>query len=445
MVETAVRKIRPLSLLVIVAAMAAASGCLKLNDHTPREAGVADTAGAIGDAAGGAGGGAGGAAGGDAAAPGMGGAGGGGAGGTVAGGAGGSDAGGAGGASTGGGGGSPSGAGGAPPPATGGVSGTDTASPPSSPDTATVCTPGQTRCAANNVSEICIGTGWTMKETCPRVCVVATGACGGDCKPGEKRCGSDQTPETCGAMGTWERGTKCSFMCTGTGTCSGCAADGECTGGQICVSNRCAAPKCGDGRKSGAEKCDDTSIGKTDLGSCAPDCSGEYSKKFIRHTQEAYRGNLGGPAGADKLCQAKFGANYKALIVGGGRRATVTPRKGDGQTDWVLRRWAHYHNQNDQLLWRTDDVALLGIRDGQRQNLFAGAWPETEAYDYPWAGFDENWVTVAENYTANEPTGTCAGWTTDAPNTFGTFPMVDLRNGSFEPCGSAQPLLCVEQ
>jgi hypothetical protein len=37
------------------------------------------------------------------------------------------------------------------------------------------------------------------------------------------------------------------------------------------------------------------------------------------------------------------------------------------------------------------------------------------------------------------------GWTSDGSGVWGTFPLKNLTMGSYEPCGSAQPLLCVEQ
>ncbi len=55
----------------------------------------------------------------------------------------------------------------------------------------------------------------------------------------------------------------------------------------------------------------------------------------------------------------------KALLVGATRRATVAPFAGDQQLDWVIRKYTYYYNSNNQLLWRTDGIALLGVRDGQ--------------------------------------------------------------------------------
>lgn len=213
-------------------------------------------------------------------------------------------------------------------------------------------------------------------------------------------------------------------------------AGGSGTGGTV-------PGRCGDGQKDATEVCDGGGSGSTALGSCNPECTGFYEKKFIRETRERYSGNLGGPAGADTICRAEFGSGWKALLVGGGRRATVAPAKGDGQLDWVVRKYTHYYNENDELVWRTDDVALLGVRAGQRMNLYADAFFRLDFY--PWGGFDSNWVEVPRSDVVGADSGTCAGWSTIAVNEIGTFPLPDLTMGRTEPCGGSAPLLCVQQ
>jgi hypothetical protein len=69
-----------------------------------------------------------------------------------------------------------------------------------------------------------------------------------------------------------------------------------------------------------------------------------------------YSTNLGGIAGADSKCQAECGAGWKAMLVGGTRRATVTPYVGDEQLDWVIAKYTHHYNVHDQLIWRTDEI-----------------------------------------------------------------------------------------
>jgi hypothetical protein len=141
----------------------------------------------------------------------------------------------------------------------------------------------------------------------------------------------------------------------------------------------------------------------------------------------------------DTKCQAEFGTKYKALLVGGSRRATMTPLKGDNQADWVTRRYTYYYNGLDQLVWRTDDVNLLGVRDGQRMNLYGKAFTEAQ---YPWSGFATDWTTVPDMQFGG---GTCMGWTYAQLDQQGSFCFDDLSNAAGEPCSASQRILCVEQ
>jgi hypothetical protein len=210
--------------------------------------------------------------------------------------------------------------------------------------------------------------------------------------------------------------------------------EGKCT-------DRCVdAPFCGDGKKNGDEACDG-GVQSQELGSCNPECTGYYEKKFIRVTFNTYpAGELGGIVGADAKCELELGAGWKALIVGGGRRATVTPLKGDGAKDWVLQKYTHYFSYyEDKLLWRTDELPLLGVRDGKRVNVYAAAFASA---DYPSSGWASDWTTLPDD--AAKYQGTCAGWTSTSAG-WATFTRADLTQGQSESCSTAMPLLCVEQ
>ncbi len=205
---------------------------------------------------------------------------------------------------------------------------------------------------------------------------------------------------------------------------------------------------CGNNIKEPDEVCDEGSNPPNELGRCAPDCSTYVDKKFILSTSIQfvggngghYDGNLGGPSGADAVCQEVFnhrGGKWKALLVGGGRRATTTPYMGDNQQDWVIKKYTFYYNSKDELIWRTDALALLGIRDGARVNLFANAHSE----GYPWGGWQTDWT----EQPSTDSNGTCLGWKSKSADEWGTFPLNDLKKGAGDPCSYTMPLLCVEQ
>jgi hypothetical protein len=218
----------------------------------------------------------------------------------------------------------------------------------------------------------------------------------------------------------------------------GAANDAAAYGEDKCTDRCKPAPYCGDGKKNGDEACDDAVPGD-DLGACNPECSGYYEKKFIRATFNTYAaGELGGVAGADAKCVLEFGAGWKALLVGGGRRATVTAFIGDGATDWVIKKYTHYFSYfEEKLLWRTDELPLLGVRDGKRVNVYAAAF---KVGNYPWSGWAEDWTTLKDE----EYQGTCAGWTSTAAG-WGSFALPNLMPSASESCSTGSILLCVEQ
>jgi hypothetical protein len=203
----------------------------------------------------------------------------------------------------------------------------------------------------------------TPPEECDLGAALNTGAYGGctaACKLGP-RCGDGvkNGPEECD---------------------QGAANKAGAYGKGLCTSDCKNAPYCGDATRNGPEVCDNGGTGATDLGACNPECSGYYEKKVIKPTNQFYSTNMGGPAGADGICQGEFGPGWKALLVGGSRRATVTPLKGDGATDWVIQKYTYYYNLSGQMLWRTDDIPLLGVHAGQRQAIYADVFTNGGTY-----------------------------------------------------------------
>jgi hypothetical protein len=293
------------------------------------------------------------------------------------------------------------------------------------------CQLGDKRCGEGGLEE-CIDSGcaiWGPATPCPAPTM---------CQPGgtSATCGC---PEPCPLGGTscGERGVRDCIVQNG---CRVWGSERTCP--SFCKQTDLGASCCGDGVRGPDEVCDDGVVSATDLGSCNPECTGFYQKKLIRETSALYTGDLGGAAGADRFCQEELGSGWKALIVGGGRRATVTPLQGDGQIDWVISKYTHYYNASDQLLWRTDETPLLGVSNGQRMNTYAPAFFN---FSYPWGGYDSSWVEVTRNDTIGQLAGTCLGWSTTDRQENGTFPFPDLTIGDQEPCSELQPLLCVQQ
>lgn len=208
-----------------------------------------------------------------------------------------------------------------------------------------------------------------------------------------------------------------------------------------CTTDCKNAPYCGDGAINGPEICDSGGSTSTAVGACNPECTGFYGKRAILPTMNDYSTDLGGAAGADVICQTEYGSGWKALIVGGGRTATTTPWLGDDPQDWVIEKYMYYYNGDNQLIWQTGGVPLLGVVGGQRVNTYAPAFPTTGSY--PWSGWADDWTTI--------PDGECEGWTLgnytgpDGGFESGYFAFADLRQAATEPCGSTSFLLCVEQ
>ncbi|MEO8983371.1 MAG: DUF1554 domain-containing protein [Polyangiaceae bacterium] len=254
------------------------------------------------------------------------------------------------------------------------------------------------------------------------------GAAGGDAVAG----GAGASASTCG-NGKLDAGEDCDQGAANSSTAYGV---GLCT-------NQCkVAPYCGDKIRNGSEACDGGATGSTTLGDCNPECTGFYEKRVIAPTLDNYSTNLGGIAGADAKCAIQFGADYKALVVGATRRATVTPLKGDQPLDWVIEKYRYYYNNLNELLWRTDEVPLLAVRDGKRQDIYANAFAPGGAY--PWSGYALDWTTYDDAVSATTYAGTCDSWTSDTTG-WGSFVGADLRPGSSELCGARAFILCVEQ
>src|SRR5262249_50242543 len=120
-----------------------------------------------------------------------------------------------------------------------------------------------------------------------------------------------------------------------------------------------SGPRCGDGVVNGPEVCDAGTVYSSSMpaGVCRPDCSGTVQERLIGVTANRFSPRQDGVTGADAICQATLGASYKALLVGGGRTASISYYSGKNQMDWVLQPYTRYVSlETGALVFITDDT-----------------------------------------------------------------------------------------
>jgi cysteine-rich repeat protein len=167
--------------------------------------------------------------------------------------------------------------------------------------------------------------------------------------------------------------------------------------------------ECGNGVIEAGEACDDGDANALEPDACAPDCSTIIETKQLASSAEinglAFQPNP--VAYADSRCQP----GYKAMFVfGNGRVATTVPWQSVGSVDWPVKPYTAYVNGQDELVWVTDDVALLAVRDGAHED------PIVEYL--PCDGFCIAFTMLsglADDGTTSV-SGNCDGWTTNSQN-----------------------------
>ena len=164
----------------------------------------------------------------------------------------------------------------------------------------------------------------------------------------------------------------------------------------------CNLNVCGDGNLGPDEFCDDGADDNLlEVGACAPDCSTVVEEKVIRLGDAVSDGDLGDNpvASADATCPV----GYLALFAyPGGRRATTSPNEVVDPLDWVLAPWTFYVRPSGETIWRTDSVALLGVRDGQAEFLENAVGSGGSPADVV-TGLNADWTTANSS--------DCDGWT----------------------------------
>jgi hypothetical protein len=208
---------------------------------------------------------------------------------------------------------------------------------------------------------------------------------------------------------------------------------------------------CGDGRQTAPEVCDDGASNGTKPGQCNPRCTGRVETKHLRVTPQFFDGNLGGVAGADAKCAAAFGAGWKAVISDGVKRQATSTQadhlSGTGieavdPIDWVLKPFTRYLNSKEQVVWTTDEAAMLGVTGGTfYASLTNKLNPDT--FRFGWAGCFYDWhpfFDTCQRWTSNAATETGTVYSNDVTTRiFGDDRTVGLSN-----CNDKLHVLCVE-
>jgi Protein of unknown function (DUF1554) len=209
----------------------------------------------------------------------------------------------------------------------------------------------------------------------------------------------------------------------------------------------CSRARCGDGDVwLGVEGCDEgDGMNALDVGACAPDCSKVIGERAIRLGAALVDGDFGQDvlATADSSCPA----GYLALLVSKfAREAAMSAFDTSDGIDWVLQPYTAYVREDGTLIWITDEVALLGVRDGAQVMLLDSILAcDGQCEDlHAVSGIDDGWVRLTS--------GACQGFGSDSVDE--TIPTGD----PYSPAGflDAGPLLgcddlsraavyCVEQ
>lgn len=183
----------------------------------------------------------------------------------------------------------------------------------------------------------------------------------------------------------------------------------------------CNLNVCGDGNIGPDEFCDDGEGDNVlEVGACAPDCSTVVEEKVIRLGDAVLNGDLGNNpvATADGTCPVGFDAMF---AHSGTRRATSSANAVVDPVDWVLTPWTFYVRASGDLIWATDAVPLLGVRDGASVPL------ENPVYEFDILG--PQWVL----------TGMEADWTTAVSSNCDGFSSAAASVRPGDPLSASNP------
>lgn len=200
-----------------------------------------------------------------------------------------------------------------------------------------------------------------------------------------------------------------------------------------CTTQCVKGPRCGDGDLQPEEECDDGE--EPDLTVCTKECTSVSRVVFV--TSVRYNGDLGGPEGADQICQT--------LAAQGGRANPQTFRAwvssgAAAPLDWPVDTMMRYQLPTGMIV--ADDWDAL--TSGQLKTSINQTESETSLGDGDnasvWTG------TLADGSKAP---WTCNGWTSDTQGVGGrsglaTLPSKGWTDTIDQKCSSLARLYCVE-
>ncbi len=189
----------------------------------------------------------------------------------------------------------------------------------------------------------------------------------------------------------------------------------------------CVAAACGDAIQDSGEQCDDANAIPAD--GCTA-CDADNLR--IHVTSGTWRGNLStfgagtnGVDGADNLCRAEFGSEFRALIMDGTTRTATV--------DWVLQPTTTYQSAALEVIGTTNASAVFTFELEAAMGTGGDAWTGMSAFWTPSSDCND-WQN--QNSGAFGATGN-RGRT----NQIGTSAIAAGGVG----CGTANRLICVEQ
>ncbi|MEZ4383516.1 MAG: DUF4215 domain-containing protein [Nannocystaceae bacterium] len=200
-----------------------------------------------------------------------------------------------------------------------------------------------------------------------------------------------------------------------------------------CTTQCLKGPRCGDGIVQPEEECDDGE--EPDPAVCTQECTSVSRVIFV--TSIRYDGGLGGPEGADQLCQK--------LATQGGRANPETFRawlSGDGATplDWQVNKTMRYQLPTGTIVADDWDALTSG------QLKVSINQTETEM---PLGNGDNASVWTGTLADGSAAPWTCNGWTDDTSNLGGRAGWATLHDEGWtdtidQKCSSLARLYCVE-